>query len=348
VQVPAYSGRQQEFAGMTSSAPTDLDALRRRLSDPHRDFVSALWRFFRDHNQWVPSRIAHQHFGKDAVQANLAALGPSLVQSYRDDGKDYYRLTFLGMLLTDHGSAAEDLLVRYLEYIRDRHKSDPRVEWVGSQDVETALGLSGEQSRLLRQIIRLSHWWGGGSAFGEREWTVGVPVDVDDLAAEADLRHYVREHVLKHFPTESRPVAAEGKVGAPAGAFWFVADVALRERLAADWHEAQDVCHVLGWKSCVILCGGILETLLADALARSESSATRRRLLLGSLAAAAGRRHVLKKDALRLSPTLLGFRSLIGAGPRRRAAPAPDRTEAEAALDAVRTCLQQLAKTGRR
>jgi hypothetical protein len=329
---------------MTVSAATDLDALRRRLSGPHRDFVSALWKFYRDHNQWVPSRIAHQHFGKDAVQANLAALGPSLVQAYRDDGKDCYRLTFLGMLLTDQGSVAEDLLVRYLEYIRDRHRSDPRVEWVGSQDVETALRLSGEQSRLLRQIIRLSHWWGGGSAFGEREWTVGVPVDVDELAAEADLRRYVREHVLKHFPIESRPVAAEGKGGPPAAAFWFVADAALRERLTADWHEAQDVCHVLGWKSCVILCGGILEALLADSLARSGSSGTRR-LLLSGLVAAGVRRHVLTKDTLRLSPLLLAFRSLIGAGPRRRTVAAPDRTEAEAALDAVRSCLQQLART---
>ena len=333
---------------MTVSPATDLDELRHRLGGPHRDFVSALWAFYRDHNQWVPSRIAHQHFGKDAVQAHLAALGPSLVQAYRDDGKDCYRLTFLGMLLTDQGSAAEDLLVRYLEYIRDRHGSDPRVEWVGSQEVEAALRLSAEQSRLLRQIIRLSHWWGGGSAFGEREWTVGVPVDVDELAAETDLRRYVREHVLKHFPTESRPLAAEGRRGAPGGAFWFIEDVALRERLAADWHEAQDVCHVLGWKSCVILCGGILEALLADALARSASPAPRRPLLLGGLVTAAIQRRALKKDAPRLSPTLLAFRGLIGSGSRRRKAVAPDRTEAEAALDAVRSCLQQLAATRRR
>jgi hypothetical protein len=347
VLVPAYSEKKEEIAGMTVSPGTDLDALRRRLSEQHRDFASALWTFYRDHNQWVPSRVAHQHFGKDAVQAYLATLGPSVVQAYRDDGKDYYRLTFLGMLLTDQGSAAEDLLVRYLEYIRDRHGSDPRVEWVGSQEVETALRLSAEQSRLLRQIIRLSHWWGGGSAFGEREWTVGIPVDVDELAAETDLRRYVREHVLKHFPIESRPVGAEGRGGAPGGAFWFIQDAALRERLAADWHEAQDVCHVLGWKSCVILCGGILEALLADALLRSASPAPRRPLLLGGLATAAVQRRVLKKDALRLSPTLLAFRGLIGSGSRRRKAVAPDRTEAEAALDAVRSCLQQLAATRR-
>jgi hypothetical protein len=333
---------------MTSSAATDLDALRRRLSDAHRDFLSAFWRFYRDHNQWVPSRIAHQHFGKDAVQAHLAALGPSLVQAYRDDGKDYYRLTFLGMLLTDQGGGAEDLLVRYLEYVRNRHASDPRVEWVGSQEVEAGLHLSAAESRLLRQVVRLSHWWGGGSAFGEREWTVGVPVDVEDLAAETDLRHYVREHVLKHFPIESRPPAGRGQGDAPSGAFWFIEDAALRQRLAADWHEAQDVCHVMGWKSCVILCGGILEALLADALARVGSPAACRRLLLPGLVAAAAQRHVLKKDALRLSPTLLAFRGLIGGGSRRSKAAAPERTEAEAALDAVRSCLRQLGTARKR
>ncbi len=330
---------------MTQAPAADLDALRRRLNAQQRDFVSTLWAFYCDRNQWVPSRIAHQHFGKDAVQGHLAALGPSLVQAYRDEGKDYYRLTFLGMLLTDQGVGAEDLLVRYLEYVRDRHGSDPRVEWVSSQEVEAALRLTAEQSRLLRQLIRLSHWWGGGSAFGEREWTVGVPVDVDELAAEADLRHYVREHVLKHFPIETGSPAPEARGDASGSAFWFVENAALREQLAADWHEAQDVCHVLGWKSCVILCGGILEALLADALERSGSPATRRRLLLGALVAAAIQHHVLKNDALRLSPTLLAFRGLIVSGSRRRKAAAPDRTEAEAALDAVRSCLRQLAAT---
>jgi len=330
---------------MTVSPAADLDALRDRLSAPQRDFVSALWGFYRDRNQWVPSRIAHQHFGKDAVQAHLAALGPSLVQAYRDEGKDYYRLTFLGMLLTDQGVGAEDLLVRYLEYVRDRHGSDPRVEWVSSHEVETALRLSTAQSRLLRQLIRLSHWWGGGSAFGEREWTVGVPVDVDELAAETDLRHYVREHVLKHFPIESGSSAPKGQGDASGGAFWCVENAALRERLAADWHEAQDVCHVLGWKSCVILCGGILEALLADALARAGMPAARRRLLLGRLVTAATERQILTKDALRPSRTLLAFRGLIGSGSRQRDAGALNRAEAEAALDAVRSCLRELAAT---
>ena len=329
----------------TQMPATELDALRRRLTGPQRAFASALWAFYRDRDQWVPARIVHQHFGITAAETHLADLGPRVVQVHRDEGKPHYRLTFLGVLLTDQGVEAEDLLVRYLEYVRDRYRSDPRVEWVGSQEVEAALRLPTEQSRLLRQLVRLSHWWGGGSAFGEREWTVGVPVDVDDLTAEADLRRYVREHVLTHFPVEAPGRAAPGSENESGSAFWFVEDAALRERLAADWHEAQDVCHVLGWKSCVVLCGGILEALLSRALAPRGSAAGRGRPLLATLVAAATRRRLLKKDSLRLSPALQAFRALIQPGRPPRAAAAPGRADAEAALDAVRSCVRQLATT---
>lgn len=327
---------------MTQGTATELDSLRGRLGSPQREFLNALWAFFRDHNRWVPARIVHQQFAQDAAQAHRTALGPSLVQAYREDGRECYRLTFLGVLLTDEGAAAEDLLVRYLEYVRDRHRADPRLEWVGSQEVETGLGLSTEQSRFLRQLIRLSHWWGGGSAFGVREWTVGLPVDVEELAAETDLRHYLQAHVLQHFPFGPAPIAPE-KADARTGAFWFIQDAQRRDRLAADWREAQDVCHVLGWKSCVVLCGGILESLLTDALARAGAPPPRRPIRLGGLVAAAARRGVLTADGLHLNATLLNYRNLVGGEPRRRSAAPPDRTEAEAALAAVRSCLRQAA-----
>jgi len=332
------------MAAMNEVSVSDLDALRGRLTAPNRSFLGALWGFYRDHNQWVPPRIVHQHFGKADAQTQLAELAPGLVRTYRDAGKEYYRLTFLGVLVTDAGVEAEDLLVRYLEYVRDRYRSDPHVEWVSSHEVEAALRLPTEQSRLLRQLLRLSHWWGGGSAFGGREWTVGVPVDVDDLVGEPDLRRYVREHVLRHFPIEARPTPA-AREDAPGGTFWFVADPALREQLAADWHEAQDVCHVRAWKSCVILCGGILEALLRDALARAGASPQRGRPLLARLAAAASAQRLVTTESLRLSPALQAFRTLVGPARPPGAVTAPGRIEAEGALESVRGCLRELGAT---
>lgn len=326
---------------MAEATVADLDVLRSRLTAPSRRFVGALWAFYRDHNQWVPPRIVHQYFGKAVAQTHVTELGPGLVRTYRDAGKAYYRLTFLGVLLTESGVEAEDLLVRYLEYVRDRYRSDPRVEWVSSHEVEAALRLSTEQSRLLRQLLRLSHWWGGGSAFGGREWTVGVPVDVDDLVGEPDLRRYVREHILRHFPVEARSAGTPAGPDGSIGAFWFVADPAVRAQLAADWHEAQDVCHVRAWKCCVILCGGILEALLRDALARAGAGALGGRPPLPRLAAAAIAQRLVTSETLRLSPTLNTFRSLVGPARPRRAMTPPGRMEAEGALESVRACLRE-------
>jgi hypothetical protein len=331
----------------TRTPTDDLDALRRRLGGPQRAFADALWAFYREHNQWVPARIVHRHFGAAAGQKRLKELGPSLARVEREDGKPYYRLTFLGVLLTGQGVEAESLLVRYLEYVRDRYRSDPRVEWVGSQDVEAALRLSTDQSRLLRQLVRLSHWWGGGSAFREREWTVGVPVDVDELGAEADVRGYVQRHVLAHFPVQvSRAGTAAPGAEPRGGAFWFIGDAALRERLTADWHEAQDVCHVRAWKSCVILCGGILEALLSRALVGRRAAALRGRPLLATLLAAAARRRLVRRDSVRLPQTVLAFRALTQPG-RLPGAAVPGRAAAEAAIEAVRSCLGQLAAARR-
>jgi hypothetical protein len=320
-----------------------MDGLRRRLTAPQRAFLSTLWRFYQDHGQWVPARLVHQHFGKPAAQIHLAELGENLVQSYRENGKEQYRLTFLGVLLTDQGEESERLLVRYLEYVRDLYKADPRVEWVGSAEVENALALTPEQSRHLRQLIRLSHWWGGGSAFRGREWTVGVPIDVDDLLGESDLARYVQKHVLTHFPLESRLAGPEPRgEEAPGGPFWFVPDSGLRQRLAADWHEAQDVCHVRGWKSCIVLCGGILEALLGDALRRAGSTEGRSGQRLAALVERASAQRLIVPGSLVLPPALQAFQTLIHPGRASRKSFELTRGEAESALEAVRACLRQL------
>ena len=325
---------------MMEAGVAELDLIRKRLTNDQRVILNAIWERFRDQSDWISRRILQQRFGKPAVHACLEQLGDSVVREFQDDGKDCYRLTFLGVLLTDQGEESEQLLARYLEYVRKRSKSDPSLEWVGSQEVEAALGLPSHRSRLLRQLIRLSHWWGGGSGFGDQEWTVGVPVDVDDLPPEPDLRGYIREHVLTHFP----PGAPSSERGEPRGEFWFVSDPALQRQLRADWHEAQDVYQVRGWKSCVILCGGILEGMLLDALARHGAAPVESdRSDLASLVETARGRGILSAGTPPLGFALQEFRHLIhpGRAPHRKVGVTRD--EAETALVAVRMCMRQMA-----
>jgi nucleotide-binding universal stress UspA family protein len=109
--------------------------------------------------------------------------------------------------------------------------------------------------------------------------------------------------------------------------------------LAQDWHEAQDVYQVQGWKSCVLLCGRILEAIILDALSR-EADADRREL--AHLVEAATAQGILRTGTPYLGPALREFRRLIHPGRPKAERIEVTRDEAEAALIAVRMSLRQL------
>jgi len=247
---------------MIDTGDAELDVLRQEITDAQRAILDEVWEYFRDKKRWITQRILDQRFGKPAVQSCLAQFGDNVIRTTEDDGEECYRLTFLGVLLSSQGEESEQILARYLEYVRRRCKSDPGLEWMTSQEVEAALGLTTVGSRLLRQLIRLSHWWGeatdmetaSGPWASRWMWTY--------LPSVPDLRSYIREHVLTHFPLR----APAGERERPRSEFWFVSNPDLERRLTMDWREAQDVYQVRGWKSCLVLCGGVLEALLLDAL----------------------------------------------------------------------------------
>ena len=324
---------------MMQTSVTELDGLRQRLTDVQRAILNATWEHYRDRGEWIPCRVLHHQFGKAAVLACLGQLGANVICGMEDDGEEYYRLTFLGVLLTDQGEKSEQLLAGYLEYVRKRYEDNPRLEWVGSQEVEAALNLTADRSYLLQQLIRLSHWWGGGSGFGDQEWTVGVPIDVDEIPLGADLRGYIRQHVLTHF----RPPMSPAPPATPRQEFWFIEDPALRRQLATDWREAQDVYQVRGWKSCVILCGGILEAMLLAVLAQEgrtpQEPETQPLVALVEVARARG---ILGGGTPLLGPALREFRNLIQPGLGSGWRVEVTRDEAESALTTVRTCLRQI------
>jgi hypothetical protein len=58
------------------------------------------------------------------------------------------------------------------------------------------------------------------------------------------------------------------------GDLWFIQDEVLRDLLASDWLEARTIYPACAYKSCVILCGGILEGLLLDALLHDKQPAS--------------------------------------------------------------------------
>ena len=324
---------------MLDTSLAELESLRQGLTDNQRAVINATWTHYRDHGGWIPCRALHHLFGETAVLACLEQLRPNIILGMEEDEVEYYRLTFLGVLLTAQGEESEQLLAQYLEYVRGRFTDDPRLEWVGSQEVESALKLTPDRSQILRQLIRLSHWWGGGSGFGDQEWTVGVPIDVEEIPPGPDLRGYIRQHVLAHFHTqEPSPPAAK-----PRREFWFIEDSALQRQLTMDWREAQDAYQMRGWKSCVTLCGGILEAVLLGVLPAECHSPLPNSQNLSALVEAAGAQGILVKETAPLNPALLEFSHLIHPGLFPAGRIELTQEDAEAALIAVRVCLRQIS-----
>lgn len=349
---------------MAEGRVTELNNFREQLTEDQRTILNAIWDYFLTHHQWIPVRVLHQRFGKATARSALEQLGGSIVFEARDSGKECYQLSFLGVLLTHQGEEGERLLVKYLEYLRQRFLSDPEIERVTSQEVEAALRLDTQKSSLLNQLINISRLWGGSSSHGPEGWTAGMPDDVDDLPSIPDLRAYVQAYALKNFdpavPVDERVrigyfLGTSQKKGLPSE-FAFIRDPGLQSQLSEDWQEAQAVHGVKAWKSCVVLCGGILEGMLFDAVSKDEQRAREafsrlrhksppklERWDLKEFVDVAEEMSILSKGTVHLGHALREFRNLIHPGRQMRQKVKVTEKEANIALDAVRICIRELA-----
>lgn len=346
----------------------DLENLRAQLTPVQRDILNAIWDFHRERAEWITARVLHHRFSKEAVRSALQELGGRIAYEARDAGKERYGLTLLGLLLTDQGEEIEQLLAGYLSYLRDRFDADPGIELVKSQEVEAALHLSAEQSRLLRQLIRLGHFYGNGGSFGDQEWSVGLPYNVEDLLSVKDFRAFVRTSVVREFdpavPVFDREriqyLSARPQKEEPHDEFAFISEAGLREQLWEDWQEAQKIHEANARKSCMILCGGILEGILLDALTSDPTRArdTYERLRgkrppdlpqwnLGDLVDVAKELAILQNATIHLSHALREYRNLIHPGRQVQRGIKISKEQADIAINVVRICLRELATRGR-
>ena len=67
-----------------------------------------IWKHRLERGEWIAREELHKRFTRSALEH----LGGSLVMDHRDGGRDCYRLTLLGRLLTADAPAIERLLER--------------------------------------------------------------------------------------------------------------------------------------------------------------------------------------------------------------------------------------------
>lgn len=129
--------------------------------------------------------------------------------------------------------------------------------------------------------------------------------------------------------------------------------------MAEDWEEAQRAQSAGASKSCVILCGGILEGMLLDVTLQNNEEACRayQELKLGShhaeperwnlaeLVEVAKRLEILHSGTAHLSHGLREYRNLIHPARQVRSQIKITENEASIALGVIRTSINELSRS---
>jgi hypothetical protein len=345
-----------------------IKELREGLSKDQKKVINKIWQYycsnFGPQEDWPQVRIVHQFL--DSVERTkdvLNSLGGGIVQEVHIPNYLRYRLTFLGALLTDRGWEMENLLVLYLEQARKVLKSDPVREAISGSELQQVLEISDEQLDLLRWVFRLTSW---SHATGGPNWTANIPEEVDQFSDIEAMRVYV-DHIATRYYDPHLPISEyEQRIYLTRitqakdiylETFSFLSDDRLREVLASDWQEVQEIrkSNSMGRKSIVILCGGILEGMLLDVLQQVEQCAKEAyqsrfdrkprkfsQWSLGELVDVAAALKFLKGNTVSLSQVLRSYRNLVHPGKQLREQKIITEAQAGIAVNTVQICIEEL------
>jgi len=98
-----------------------LNELRAALTADQRRVLNAIWRYQRERNRNMPKIALYKELNTDetTLQTMLKGLsGDIICSSSNSEVWRSYGLTYLGRLLAEKGEELEDLLARFISYVR--------------------------------------------------------------------------------------------------------------------------------------------------------------------------------------------------------------------------------------
>ncbi len=246
----------------------------------------------KERNLGVPERPLLDKHSRDILDAEVNALGGSVIFSSHEENKLRYKLGLVGMFLTSDGVRLQQLTKRYLLYLKARYDADKEIERFSSKEFSSwSEKFSDSELNELRQILYSSQRSFASSMGGwnKDEWFISVDDEVVNLKHVQDWDAFIEAEILKQYKPKApvseverirqsgifssqsgfNTILSELQNGPKGNAnkvgkidISFINDNALREILESDWGEAMRLLDIGAWKSCIILCGSILEGLL--------------------------------------------------------------------------------------
>lgn len=218
--VTDLSNRLKSLRGLTPPAPAvppkepispggPSELFATKLSGPTYELLDTIWDYYAERYEWPTTWFVHSRLGKPRVVAARTELtGDHLIENTSGQGS-IYQLLICGLLLTRQGKKIERLLVRYIDYLRDRYAQAPMERTVTSADVGARLSLSETDLRLLGELINIAGLFGSGSR-GPTEWTATIPTEIEDCLPDMSSRDFLRQALEKR-RTPNLPIALEAR-----------------------------------------------------------------------------------------------------------------------------------------
>lgn len=176
--------------------------LKCRLGGTERDVLDTIWLHFLKTREWIAEReIKYQIETPEVVLDDIVShLGEWVVFKTWEDNAMRYKVTFPGMLLSSYGGEVESLLENYLRYVIKQYQKAPMTEHIQGSDYEKDMDVTKDISAYTRDVINISHLWGGSGAFGNTDtWYAGFPEDISRLRYEKDLIAYIRSKAMAYY-----------------------------------------------------------------------------------------------------------------------------------------------------
>ncbi|GAB6109077.1 hypothetical protein [Fusibacter bizertensis] len=332
-----------------------LDQLNNNISDIQKLLLSRIWSYYLENNCWIKTKILHHEFGKNEVIMELISLSGSIVY----ENQDRYGLTLKGALLADETNEGLSLLVNYVYYLKERFLIDPEVEVITSQDIERDFNLNPFQSKLMRNYVQLSRFQNGYSG-NKSNWQINVPSEIDDLPNIANLQSYVLDKIMEfydpHYPVFEKDRFSYLAVPLRENdMFSFIDDQAYKNVITKDWEEIQSNLISEAWKSCVILCGSVLEASLIWILSKNEETILQSNIKINNqvvkkidnmnlveLVTIAGKMGMIGKTTINLSHVIRDYRNLVHPKKQIMENMIVTKDEANIAFNSVKVIIKEL------
>ncbi len=167
------------------------------LRNEDQRVINAIYDHFRSTGKWPGIRTVRKELGRRVVDSVVERNKPSLVEMFKENMVEYYKLTFHGFLVCPKANDDIQTLLRYLEFLKNKFEENPETREITSTEVEKALELSKDQSRRLFALIQLGYLWGGGASFGSDAWSVNVVSDIEDLVDSKSAEEYLKNQLKK-------------------------------------------------------------------------------------------------------------------------------------------------------